>query len=102
MGCIRRTGRGLDPAGAAVAGAAAAGVLFDPLGAAVDGAARLQSAVPLVRRARRRRPGVGCTTFTKNRDRLLDGDIAAKFLTACWPAAGEALLSSEHSRSTAR
>ena len=45
----------LDPAGEAAAGAAAAGVLLGPLGAAADGAARLQPAVPLVRRPGRRR-----------------------------------------------
>ena len=52
-------GRDLDPAGAAAAGVAAAGVLFDPFGAAIGGADRLQPAVPLVRRARHRRRGVG-------------------------------------------
>ena len=43
----------LDPAGEAAAGPAAAGVLLGALGAAADGAARLQPAVPLVRRPRR-------------------------------------------------
>ena len=49
----------VDPAGAIAAGAAAAGVLHDPVGDAAHGATRLQSAVPLVRRAWRRRAGVG-------------------------------------------
>ena len=56
--CARRTA--VDPAGAAAAGAAAAGVLHGALGAAADGATRLQSAVPLVRRALGGRCGVGC------------------------------------------
>ena len=49
----------LDRAGEAAAGPAAAGVLLGPLRAAADGAAGLQPLVPLVRRARRRRPGLG-------------------------------------------
>jgi len=62
------------PAGAADARVAAAGVLFDPVG-----------------EANLFRWFVGCgiedpvwdaTTFTKNRDRLLEGDIAAQFLPA--------------------
>src|SRR5258706_12418968 len=37
------------------------------------------------------------TTFTKNRDRLLDGDVAAKFLSAVLSQSrGKRLLSSEH------
>jgi len=37
------------------------------------------------------------TTFTKNRDRLLDGDVAAKFLSAVlWQSRVKRLLSSEH------
>ena len=36
-----------------------AGVLFDPLGAAADGAAGIRPSVPLVRRHRRRRCGLG-------------------------------------------
>ena len=52
-------GPALDPAREAAAGDAVAGVLFDPLGAAVDGAAGVRPAVPLVRRARRRRCGLG-------------------------------------------
>jgi hypothetical protein len=26
------------------------------------------------------------SVFSKNRDRLLEGDIAAKFLVRCWPS----------------
>ena len=36
------------------------------------------------------------TTFTKNRDRLLDGEIAGKFLAAVRRRQGQGLLSSEH------
>ena len=49
----------VDPAGEAAAGDAAAGVLLDPLGAAADGAAGVRPPVPLVRRDRRRRCGLG-------------------------------------------
>ena len=83
FGALRPIGPAVDPAGEAAAGDAAAGVLFDPLGAAADGAAGIRPAVPLVRR------GSGSTiavwdhsVFSKNRDRLLEGDIAAKFLAA--------------------
>jgi transposase len=43
------------------------------------------------------------SVFSKNRDRLLEGEIAAKFLTAglVQPRVKK-LLSSDHSRSTAR
>ena len=87
----------VDPAGATVAGAAAAGVLHGALGTAVDGATRLQSAVPLVRRAVGDDPVWDATVFCKNRDRLLDGDIAAKFFAAVLnlPQVRK-LLSSEH------
>ena len=49
----------LDPAREAFASDAVAGVLFDPLGAAVDGAIGVRPPVPLVRRHRRRRRGLG-------------------------------------------
>jgi hypothetical protein len=49
--CGRRPA--FDTARAASAGAAAAGILHDPIGTPADGAARLQSSLPLVRRARR-------------------------------------------------
>ncbi len=72
----------VDPAGEAAAGNALAGVLLDPLRAALDGAAGIRPSVPLV-------VGIGVddaawdhSVFSKNRDRLLEGDIAAKFLAA--------------------
>src|SRR6478609_8158814 len=49
----------VDPAGEAAALFALAGILLGSLGAPAHGAAGLQSLVPLVRRAGRRRPGVG-------------------------------------------
>jgi transposase len=52
------------------------------LGAAIDGAAGVRSAIPLVRGHRRRRRGVGSLSFSKNRERLLEGDIAVKLLSA--------------------
>ena len=87
----------VDPAGTAAAGAAAASVLHGALGTAVDGATRLQSVVPLVRRALGDDPVWDATVFCKNRDRLLNGDIAAKFLTSVLnlPQVRK-LLSSEH------
>src|SRR6266480_371715 len=42
----------------------------------------VRSAVPLVRRARYGRSGVGSLDLFENRDRLLDREIAAKFLSA--------------------
>jgi transposase len=72
----------LDPAREAAAGNAVAGVLFDPLGAAVD--RRLEFDLLF-----RWFVGIGVddaawdhSTFSKNRERLLEGDIAAKFLSA--------------------
>ena len=56
--CAR--GTAVDPAGATVASAAAAGVLHGAIGAAIDGTARLQSVVSLVRWALDGRSGVGC------------------------------------------
>ena len=56
---LRAERAALDRAGEAAAGPAAAGVLLGALGAAAHGAAGLQPPVPLVRRAGRRRPGLG-------------------------------------------
>ncbi len=80
----------VDCAGEAAAGIAAAGLLLDPLRAAVDGATRLQPAVPLVRRFGDGRAGVGRehlqqeprAASSKNRERLLAGDVAQKLLAA--------------------
>ena len=94
---LRRDRAAVDCTRAAAAGGSAAGVLLDPLGAAVDGAARLQPALPLVRRAGRGRAGVGPPVFSKNRDRLLEADVAAKFLGAVLANPQvKPLLSDEH------
>jgi hypothetical protein len=45
-----------------------------------DGATRLQSSLPLVRRVGVDEPVWVPTVFTKNRDRLLEADVARKFL----------------------
>jgi hypothetical protein len=73
----------VDRAGEAVASHAAAGFLFDPLGAAADGASWNMTC------CFRWFVGIGIddaawdhSVFSKNRDRLLEGDIAAKFLSA--------------------
>ena len=68
-----------------------------PLGTADDGASGLRSVVPLVRGARHRRPVWDASTFSKNRERLLDGEIAARFLSAVLarPQVNR-LLSNEH------
>lgn len=72
----------VDRAGEAVAYAAVATIPRHPLGAAGDGATRLRPVVPLVRRAWHRRSGVGRIAFSKNRERLLDGEIAPRFMWA--------------------
>ena len=92
----------VDSAGEAAAGDAAAGLLLDPLGAPADGAAGVRPVVPLVRRARRRRSGVGPSTFSKNRDRLLDGDIAAKFLAPFGHRGVRSATTSWHSTARSR
>ena len=81
----------------AAAGDAVAGVLLGTLGTSADGAVGVRSAVPLVRRARYDDPVWDHSTFSKNRDRLLDGEIAAKFLSAvlAQPRVKQ-LLSSDH------
>ena len=84
LGAVFADRPALDRAGEAAAGDAVAGVLLDPLGAAVDGAAGVRPVVPLVRRAGVDDPVWDHSTFSKNRDRLLEGEIAAKFLARCW------------------
>ena len=61
---------------------------------AAYGAARLQSFVSLVRGPIRGRSGMDATVFCKNRDRLLRGDVAAKFILFALPR----LVSSGHAR----
>ena len=62
-----------------------------------DGAARLQPALSLVRGPHGGRPDLGRDVFTKNRQRLLDGDIARAFFDSVVAHAREhGLLSDEH------
>jgi hypothetical protein len=79
-GDLRADRPAIDPARAAVAGAVAAGVLHRSFRAATDGAVGLQS---LVRRSGIDDPVWDVTVFTKNRERLLDGEIASKFFALC-------------------
>jgi hypothetical protein len=48
IGTLRARGPSLDPAGTAVAGAFASGVLFDPLGATFDGTDGVQHSLQVV------------------------------------------------------
>ena len=67
------------------------------IGAPADGAARLQPAVPLVRRPVDGRAGVGRKHFSKNRERLLAGDVAQRLLAAVLEQPRvKALMSDEH------
>ena len=94
---VRGVGSAFDPAGEAAARLAAAGVLHHSVRTPADGAARLQPAVPLVRRARIDDPVWDHSTYSKNRDRLLDADVAKKFLAAILAHSKVApLLSDEH------
>jgi transposase len=64
---------------------------------AADGTARLQPAVPLVRGLNMDDAIWDVTVFTKNPERLLDGDIAEAFFQAVLQQARERnLLSDEH------
>ena len=93
----------VDPAGSAAARYAAAGVLGHPLGALADGADGVRSSVPLAVRLGIDDPAWDHSSFTTNRERLLGGEIAAKFLQAvlAHPKVRR-LLSIDHSRSTRR
>ena len=96
-GALLAAGPAGHPAGAAAAGAAPAMLLFGSLGAAADGAAGVRPPVPLVRRARGGRSGVGREHFSKNRDRLLEGEVAQRFLAELLARPEvKRLLSSEH------
>ena len=67
-----------------------------PFGAPADGAAGLQPFVPLASVCRWT-PVWDATVYSKNRDRLVAGDVAARFLQAVLRGAGvRRLLSDEH------
>src|SRR6516164_8737671 len=94
---VRQTRPTLDPAGETASRFVVAGVLFGALGAAVDGTARLQSAVPLVCRLSLDEAVWDETVFTKNRERLIEGDIARRFMAAVLNQEPvKALLSDDH------
>src|SRR5437867_9603015 len=85
------TGRPSDRARIPAAGNAAAGVLHGTLGAAVDGTDRLQSSVPLVRRAVDRRSRVGRIGILEEPGPAARGRCGARFLVHSAVAAeGEA------------
>ncbi len=83
---------------AAVAGAVAADAVFDSQRTTADGGDRLQQrAVPLVCGIELGRRGVDATTFTKNRDRLLEAEVAEEFLARVVERArSQGLTSDEH------
>src|SRR5258708_5419476 len=66
----------INPAREAASSAVTAGVLFGAVGAAADGAARLQSAVRWFVGLSLDTPIWDANVFTKNRDRLVDGEVA--------------------------
>jgi len=96
-------GASLDPAGEAIAGDAAAGVLFDPLGRQLM--ERLEFDLLF-----RWFVGIGIDDaawvircFPRTANRLLEGDIAAKLLSAVLAQPSvKRLLSTDHFSSTAR
>lgn len=64
----------------ALAGAVAASAVLDPRRAFADGRGGLQSSVPLVRGPNADDDVWDATTFTRNRDRLLEAEVAKEFL----------------------
>ena len=94
---LRERRTSLDPSGAIAERIAAPSVLRHPLGTTAHGAVGLQSFVPLVRGACARRSCLGSTTFTKNRERLQNGEVFTKFMTSLLNHAQvKPLLSDEH------
>ena len=81
-----------------------ASVLFDPLGAAIDGAAGVRSAVPLVRRHRHRRRGVGSFGFFQEPRALVGRRHRSQAVerSSCAAASEAAFEHATISRSTAR
>jgi hypothetical protein len=73
-----------------------AGILLCPLRAPAYGSARLQPAVPLVCRARRRLTGGATDSFYEERDRLLEAEVAVKFIAVLAHREVKPLLSNDH------
>lgn len=78
---LRQRGTSFDPSGAIAERPAAAGVLRHPLGTPVDGATALQSSVPWFVALSPDDPVWDPTIFTKNRERLQNGDVFTKFMS---------------------
>jgi hypothetical protein len=76
-----------------------AGVLRHSVGTTSDGAIALQSFVLLVRGAVAGRSGLGSTSFTKNRERLQNGNVFTKLMNKNHPQI-KSRLSDEHFRWT--
>src|SRR5579864_9587398 len=94
---VRQDGASVDSAGETVAGTAAANAVFDPQRAVVDGGDGLQPAVPWFVGLNTDDEVWEATTFTKNRDRLLEADVAKEFLACVVEQAGKkGLTSDEH------
>jgi len=72
----------VDRAGAAASGNVAAGLLRHPFGTAVDGADGVYLLFRWFVGLGVDEPAWDHSSFSKNRDRLLEGEIAAKFLAA--------------------
>jgi len=94
---VRAWRTAVDCAGEAGARAVVAGAVLGAERAAVDGADRLQPVVPLVRRLGYGRCHLGRDVFTKNRERLMKGEVSERLLLQVLKQAGEKhLLSEEH------
>src|SRR4029077_15288779 len=102
-GALFRAGPTVDRARDAAAGDAVAGVLFGSLGAATDGAAGGRVAVPVVRRARHRRCGMGSLYLLEEprpvagrRDRGPVPDRSVDSAADCTTAGERAFLGGRH------
>src|ERR1035441_10192942 len=94
---VRQDWTALDSTGEAVAGAVAASALLRAQRTHADGATGLQPVVPLVRGLNMDDLVRDATVFIKNRQRLLEGDVADAFFAAVLKVArSRDLLSGEH------
>ena len=99
--CAR--GPAVDPAGAAAAGPSVAGVLHGALGAQLMEQLDYNLLFRWFVGLSADDPVWDATVFWKNRDRLLDGDIAAKFMASVLnPPRARSFFPASTSRSTAR
>src|SRR5207247_7989173 len=94
---VRPRRASVDSAGEAAASAIAADAVLDPQRTFADGRDGLQHVVSLVRRVELGRGGLDATSFTKNRGRLLEADVAKQFLAQVVEQAGAQVRTShEH------